>query len=323
MNAKYFFLLCAALSAPAFAEQNIIDDDTIAHETTHPTEDGIDSLEDNPNEYTGFAKFLDTLTPSETSILQQRFALEQESEANRFLLYTYRPNYILPYYYTGSPDYAVYEGDIPDDQSLMHSEFKAQLSLRMPLWEDIDIFGSDYTLQAGYTQLVYWQLYAESAWFRETNYEPEIFLTTHPHPNWMIGYGLNHQSNGRGGDEERSWNRAYIDIAASEGNWLFALRVWTLIFKAQSTDIYNPDIADYLGHERLLVGYKLYDHVFTVSARNLERIDHAAFEATWSYPITENLSAYLQGFSGYGQSLIEYNHHTNSVGIGLAVNDWI
>ncbi|MFN7095894.1 MAG: phospholipase A, partial [Burkholderiales bacterium] len=26
---------------------------------------------------------------------------------------------------------------------------------------------------------------------------------------------------------------------------------------------------------------------------------------------------------GYGQSMIEYNHYTNSIGIGIALNDWI
>ncbi|MFA6038593.1 MAG: phospholipase A [Legionellales bacterium] len=280
-------------------------------------------IEDSPAEDIQESEFLDKITPSENSVLKERVELENESSKNRFVLHTYRPNYILPYYYTGSPDYAVYAGDIPDDQTLMHSEFKGQLSLRMPIWEDIQIFGTDYELQAAYTQLVYWQLYAESAWFRETNYEPELFLTTRPHENWLINYGLNHQSNGRGGDEERSWNRAYIDIAASENNWIVALRVWTLIFKEQSSDIYNPDIANYLGHEKLLVGYKWNKNVFIISARNLERIDHAAFEATWSHPITDNLSVYVQGFSGYGQSLIEYNHHTNSAGIGLAINDWI
>ncbi len=267
------------------------------------------------------SNFLDKLTPNEKSVLQHRLEQEKQEKKTRFLLKTYRPNYLLPYYYTASPDYAVYAGDIPDDQPLRKTEFSGQLSLRMPLWENI--YNSGYSLQAGYTQLVFWQLYTESAWFRETNYEPEIFLTHQPHRNWLLSYGLNHQSNGQGGDRERSWNRAYVDVLASGGNWLVGLRVWALVFEEQSADIYNPDIADYLGHERILVAYKLGQHTFSASARNLEWIDHAAYEVTWSYPITDNLGLYAQAFSGYGQSLIEYNHRTNAFGLGLIINDWI
>ena len=46
---------------------------------------------------------------------------------------------------------------------------------------------------------MYWQFYAQSQYFRETNYEPELFLQgpINRCSGWQIG--LNHQSNGRGG----------------------------------------------------------------------------------------------------------------------------
>ncbi len=276
--------------------------------------------DEGQSDHENSGSWLDKITPSTHSVFMKRFE-EEEGEESRYLLKTYRPNYILPYYYTGSPDYAAYENDIPDNQTLKHSEFKGQLSIYVPLWEDI--LGSSYSLQAAYTQLSYWQVYTESQWFRETDYEPELFLTTRPHRNWLINYGLNHQSNGRGGDNERSWNRAYVDIAASGDDWVIGMRLWALIFKAQSSDIHNPDIEDYLGNSEFLVSYKLYESTLSLTARNLERISHSALQATWSHPVTEYLSLYAQGFSGYGQSLIEYNHHTNSFGVGFALNDWI
>ena len=49
----------------------------------------------------------------------------------------HNPNYILPYYYTGSPDNAVYGGETPDGESLKHGEFKYQFSLKVPLWKNI------------------------------------------------------------------------------------------------------------------------------------------------------------------------------------------
>jgi len=35
------------------------------------------------------------------------------------------------------------------------------------------------------------------------------------------------------------------------------------------------------------------------------------------------VKGYVQVFSGYGQSLIDYNRYTNGVGIGFALSDWI
>jgi phospholipase A1 len=44
---------------------------------------------------------------------------------------------------------------------------------------------------------------------------------------------------------------------------------------------------------------------------------------SWSFPMTKYLKGYVQVFSGYGQSLIEYNHRTNSVGMGIALSNWV
>ena len=48
-----------------------------------------------------------------------------------------------------------------------------------------------------------------------------------------------------------------------------------------------------------------------------------AVELTWSFPIQKYVKGYVQAFSGYGQSLIEYDHYTDSIGIGIALSDVI
>ncbi|WP_425278264.1 phospholipase A [Coxiella endosymbiont of Ornithodoros amblus] len=62
------------------------------------------------------------------------------------------------------------------------------------------MFGSSVSLDISYTQLSYWQFYAKSQFFRETNYEPQLFLSDHFSPNGLAAIGINHQSNGRGGN---------------------------------------------------------------------------------------------------------------------------
>ena len=46
-----------------------------------------------------------------------------------------------------------------------------------------------------------------------------------PHPvlGWnvsTVGLGVNHQSNGRGGDTSRSWNRVYGQVGLEKGDWV-------------------------------------------------------------------------------------------------------
>lgn len=247
-----------------------------------------------------------------------------------FAIAFYKPNYVLPYYITASPDSLAYQGNTPNGHKLKSSEFKYQISFKTPLWRNM--FGKKPSLNFAYTQLSYWQLYAPRAFFRETDYEPELFVAGEI--NYALGriarldflnIGAVHQSNGFGGALERSWNRLYLEAIFSTEHAMVSIRPWYVI-KDSSLKNYNPDIAQYLGYGRLLMAYKIKGHVLSLSVHNLieGHARRATGELTWSFPfLVPSLKGFFQLFSGYGQSLIEYNHRTNSAGIGLALNDWI
>jgi phospholipase A1/A2 len=243
-----------------------------------------------------------------------------------FGITAYRPNYILPYYYTGSPYYAVYNNNTPNNETIDHSEFKFQISLKIPIWQMI--LGHNSSLMFAYTQLSYFQLYNTKTFVRETDYEPEFFLANkidyHLSKNWLfnnVNVGINHQSNGYGNDLQRGWDRLYLEAIASSNHWMVSLQPWYVI----DTNDNNSNISKYLGHGQALVSYEIHQHVFSFQARNF--LEHEARyvtgELTWSFPLTKYVKGYVQIFSGYGQSLIEYNHHTNSAGLGIALTDWI
>jgi phospholipase A1 len=268
-------------------------------------------------------KKLDEITPAKNSALEEKIEKRDEASDNRFALALYHPTYILPFYYTVSPDYTVYQNETPNNRQVMHSELKAQFSVMVPLLHHM-FYNPDSSLNIAYTQLSYWQVYAASQFFRETDYEPEIFVQNHFHRNWLFKYGLDHQSNGLGGDRERSWNRAIIGLECSGENWVAGVRIWDPIFKAQSSNLHNPNIAHYLGYENLSFAYKIKEAAFTIQVQNIESgLQRGFAELTASYPLSKHFLLYGQFFSGYGQSLIEYNHRTNSAGIGLAFNDVI
>jgi phospholipase A1/A2 len=259
--------------------------------------------------------------------VQQRAKLEQKQDNNPFSIAFYEPNYLLPFYYTGSHRAAA-DYDTPDNQSLQHTEVKFQLSVKTPIWKNF--FNQDNALYFAYTQLSYWQAYNHSPFFRETNYQPELFFANHVNKlllsDWYLQFvnvGIMHQSNGRGGTYERTWNRVYLDTIFSKDNWMVSLRPW-YVMPTASLNENNPDITRYLGHGRLLVAYKYHEQEFSLQAYNMENGLHLTTTAwTWSFPLIRQLRGYTQFFSGYGQSLLEYDHHTNSVGVGIALNDWI
>ncbi len=263
------------------------------------------------------------LTPKQKSALDKRLAEEDIISSSPFGIALYQPTYVLPFYYTQTPYNRIYKGTTPNDQRLNPIEFKAQLSFKVALLHNF--LGKDSSFNMAYTQLMYWQLYTNSPYFRETNYEPEIFISKKVLPFLWTNIGAMHQSNGRGGDLERSWNRAYISFQFAYNNLLVDVRPWVLIFKSYSSNLDNPDIARYLGHGDVVIAYKAGPVTLSMMLRNTVEsgFKRGAEEFDVSLPVYKKVKVYIQVFSGYGQSLIEYNHYTNSAGIGISLSDWL
>jgi phospholipase A1 len=214
---------------------------------------------------------------------------------------------------------------------LQENEAKFQISLKSKLWEDI--IGDYSDLWFGYTQSSRWQVFngAQSRPFRETDYEPELMLNfrTHKELPWgwdmrMSGVSLTHVSNGRDVPLSRSWNRVIGQFGFDRPGWTVVVRPWWRIHEDPETDD-NPDIEDFMGRGELLVTRNWRGHefsgLFRHSLRGGER-SHSALELNWAFPIHGELKGYLQFFSGYGESLIDYNHSANYVGLGVSLVEW-
>lgn len=228
----------------------------------------------------------------------------------------YHDNYVLPYYYTSSPDQAAYAGTTPDNQGVMNSEFKGQLSFYVPI-----VQWNQFSLNVSYTQKSFWQMYAKSQWFRETNYNPQAYLTYNIDKNFSLNIGMDHESNGRGGDMERSWNRAFATLNYQISNFTLESEIWYVPTKNEALDPKEPgaQMEDYLGHEKITAGYAFGDFTTELSVQNIENPNHTTFTASEAYKVTDDLAIYGQYFYGYGQSLMEYNHLTQGVGIGFKI----
>ena len=263
------------------------------------------------------------------SALESRLLQERRAEESRFSILPHRPNYLLPLAWNRSPDAGTFAasgaGGRPD-----RAEVKFQISLKTPLWDNV--LGSRGTLYAAYSQLSFWQAYngAESSPFRETNYEPELFLafrTGKEFAGWasrLAAVGIDHQSNGRSGPLSRSWNRVVAVLLFSRGDWYVTVRPWWRIPERASEDD-NPGMERFYGYGELLVLRKLGEHTATAMFRNNLRAsgNKGAVQADWSFPLHRKIRGYVQYFNGYGESLVDYAHSANRIGIGVLVADWL
>ncbi|MFT4020550.1 MAG: phospholipase A [Acinetobacter sp.] len=280
-----------------------------------------------------FSSDTDALNPND-SLLDSRWELSENSKLGTWNIRAYKPVYALPVFWTSDrnelPSSPNPVNTVTQRQDYNSTESKFQLSLKTKAWENI--FGNNGDLWLAYTQSSRWQTYneAESRPFRETNYEPEASLIFRTNYNLLglngrlLGLTFNHQSNGKSDPFSRSWNRVMLNIGLERGNFALMLRPWYRLPESAEDDN-NPDIENYVGRGDLTAFYKWRENNFSLMLRHsLKGGDdsHGAVQFDWTFPIKGKLRGQVQYFNGYGESLIDYNHRANYIGIGISLMDW-
>jgi phospholipase A1 len=264
------------------------------------------------------------------SAIELRMRQSRLVRQNFFAMTPYRPNYFLPVTYNSRPNQEMFQRSRGEDAQIDRVEAKFQFSLEFDVWREM--LGQEMDLYFGYTQQAWWQMYNEdnSSPFREVNHEPEVGVILRPDLSLLgmnsrqLRFGLVHHSNGRDEPLSRNWNRIFATAILDRGNFATALRVWYRIPESDSRDD-NPDITDYYGNFEWYGFYKWRRNTLGIMVRNnLDRDDNrGALQLDWSYPLSERLKFYMQYFNGYGESLIDYNHSTHRLGVGLMLTDWL
>jgi len=272
----------------------------------------------------------------------------------KFGLRAYYPNYAVVSYTDQVPrGEEKYEENSPNPDlqgtEYIHTEAKYQISLRADYITNWFGFAQMWT--GAYTQTSYWQIFIDSAPFRETNYKPELFVTI-PffHKADTIGlkgmsFGYKHNSNGqpvvddanrtrtngpKEGSRSRSWNRLYAKGYFQWGHFYSEITAWYRFHEDFVTDD-NPDLLDYIGQGEVELGYIHKKLLTRLTVRPSFSKGHVSGELEMSYPVplSDNVFFYLQAFSGfdfhgnfggYGQSLIDYDQKVNQVGFGLSIS---
>ena len=89
-------------------------------------------------------------------------------------------------------------------------------------------------------------------------------------------------------------------------------------FPGTADDDDNPDIMNYLGYTSIKFNYFLGKHMFTLMGRGNLWSGYGAVESTYSYPLIDDAYLFVKIFSGYGESLIDYDNEITKFSIGFS-----
>jgi len=247
---------------------------------------------------------------------------------NVFGLQPYRANYILPF---GIANKA-YRTHLLSATAYNKKEAEIQVSLKLKIAHDL--FGLDEKYYVSYTHHAFWQIYIDSAPFRENLYNPEAFVvfpisdTKSVFHMRSLKIAVAHKSNGQpnttniaefqGFNLSKSINYFYTTLRLQHGT---LISDFTLLapFPGSANLSDNPDLMKYLGYTEMKFTYFYNEHMMSLMLRgNLDGL-RGAVELTYSHPLRKGKSyLYAKLFSGYVESLIDYNQNITKFSIGFS-----
>ena len=225
--------------------------------------------------------------------------------------------------------FAVYKDNymvtgIPLNKSVTRKTADAffQFSIRHRVTRSVLPFNS--FLYITYSQKSFWDIYDESSPFSDTNYNPGIGIGRYViKDNKLKGammISLEHESNGKAGEDSRSWN--YINLSAK---YFYNMR---LSAKAQIYLPYvdggnNKDLLRYKGYGIFSVNYIDKENLwwFSLNIIPRDKVINPNLHTSLSFRVSKNSNQYLtlDYYAGYGEGLLNYKKYTNQVRIGFTI----
>jgi phospholipase A1 len=152
---------------------------------------------------------------------------------------------------------------------------------------------------------------------------------------WRLRYGgvsLNHQSNGQSLPLSRSWNRVIARAGLELGDKVaINASLWQRLPEDAASDD-NPDIEDLVGRAEIAAAWQVNPvHTLSLTLRHsLKAEGNGSIRLGWLRKIGSSaahgnrsgLRFHTELFSGYGDSLMDYNRRRTVLSMGLTLLDW-
>jgi phospholipase A1 len=228
-----------------------------------------------------------------------------------------------PYFGLYKDNYFVIGPPLGQHVSRSNTNVKFQISIAQRLTR-ATILGGSY-LYLFYSQKCFWNVLEESLPMTDLNFNPGIGLTR---PLFVkdkfIGKAtlmLEHESNGRDGDESRSWNK--ISLAANvivDPNVMIHGKAWIPIIDGQN----NKDILDYCGLYQSGIQILSNNRRFTAGITLVKRRGwnlnyNTILDVAYRISRRDNQFLFLQYYNGYGEGLLAYKEYHSQVRIGILI----
>ena len=228
-----------------------------------------------------------------------------------------------PYFTLFKDNY--FTAGIPIGQKISstNSDVKFQVSISQRLTKSTLPFNTYLFL--AYSQKCFWNVFQESLPMRDLNFNPGIGLS-----KLLIVKGkiigkltlmIEHESNGRDGDDSRSWNRiSYGGNVFLTPNLMIHANAWIPIVDGKN----NKDLLDYAGlfqsGMQVTSNDKRWGFAITMVKRKGWRLSYnTIIEANYRLFKNENQYFFIQYYNGYAEGLLDYNKFHSRLRAGLVI----
>lgn len=226
-----------------------------------------------------------------------------------------------PFFGFYKDNYFLVGTSIGQKPTALNSDVKFQISLGIRLTKNTLPWNTYVFLM--YTQKAFWNVFQKSLPMRDLNFNPGIGISR---PFFVedryigkLTLLVEHESNGRDGDESRSWNRVSLGGSVLINEWLMVhSKFWIPIIDSGN----NRDICRYAGiFQSGFVAYtpskKLSLGVTLVKRQGWNFNFNTIVDLIWRVSDKTNLNLMLQYYNGYGENLIDYNQFHSRLRVGI------
>lgn len=228
-----------------------------------------------------------------------------------------------PYFTLFRDNYFIVGTTIGSKPTRTNSDVKFQISIAQRLTKSTLPFNTYLFLT--YSQKCMWNVFEESLPMRDFNFNPGIGIAKLLIvKDKLIGKTmlmLEHESNGRDGEESRSWNK--ISLAANiyiDPQFMIHGKYWIPIIDGEN----NKDILKYCGIYQTGIQVTSRDRRFGMAVTVVKRQGwnlncNLIVELNYRLFKKDNQYLFLQYYNGYGENLLDYKQFRSRLRAGIVI----